>query len=240
MLLQDASQIWEPEGTWTFVPAWCWTHRVESISPKQPSPALGSPFLPFLTPLAYPVCLGPSATNKAYDIFLTQRLPSLPNFEFLLQTSGIPNVGNRVQIQPYATPRSYHRGALLSLVKVPALENDGLVGKGSLYPALMLPKQAALLHQDCPTLTCRNISELERKKWPCGLVLGLFVEITSYYQLWNCRGDLSTGNEERRSHFAFRQWLLSVIQLIWIKVEATSSVSFPGSDSFISQKDPKL
>ena len=192
--LQDASQIWEPEETRTFVPVWCRIDGVESISPRQPSAALGSPFLPFLIPLAYPVCLGPSAANKVYGTLLTQRLPSLPNFEFLLQTGDIPNVGNRVWIQPYATPRSHHRGALLSLVKVPALENDGSVGKGSLYPALALPKQGALLHQDCPTLTRRNISELERKKWPCYLVLGLFVEITSYYQLWNCLGDLSTGN----------------------------------------------
>lgn len=135
--LQAASQIWEPEETQIFVPVWYWTDGVESISPKQPSAALGSPFLPFLTPLAYPVCLGPSATNKIYDTFLTQRLPSLPNFEFLLWTGGIPN---RIWIRPYATPRSHHRGALLSLVKVPALENDGLVSKGSLYPALVLHK----------------------------------------------------------------------------------------------------
>lgn len=135
--LQAASQIWEPEETQIFVPVWYWTDGVESISPKQPSAALGSPFLPFLTPLAYPVCLGPSATNKIYDTFLTQRLPSLPNFEFLPWTGGIPN---RIWIQPYATPRSHHRGALLSLVKVPALENDGLVSKGSLYPALVLHK----------------------------------------------------------------------------------------------------
>lgn len=131
----------------------------ECISPEQPPAALGSPFLPFLTPLSYPVCLGPSATNKVYDTFLTQRLPSLPNFTFLFQSSGIPYVGKQVQIQPYATPLSHHRGALLSLVKGPALANDASVDKGSLYPALTLRKQAVLLHQGCPILTGRNISE---------------------------------------------------------------------------------
>lgn len=94
--LQGASKAWEPKETPMFVPVWCWTGRVESTPAKEPSAALGSPFLSFLTPLACPGCLGPSATNKSQrHIPDTKAAPPLPDSESSLRTGVGPRVLHR-------------------------------------------------------------------------------------------------------------------------------------------------